>query len=87
MHVSNPEEQWIRKDQAFEAIVPLEMFYTAQGIIRERSRKYTDEELLDLLKNLYKKHGFLSGLIINESEITPKSWCLFQSFWKPNSSL
>ncbi|WP_336916767.1 recombinase family protein [Acinetobacter modestus] len=73
MHVSNPEEQWIRKDQAFEAIVPLEMFYTAQGIIRERSRKYTDEELLDLLKNLYQKHGFLSGLIINESESTPKT--------------
>jgi hypothetical protein len=49
------------------------MFYTAQGIIRERSRKYTDKELLDLLKTLYQKHGFLSGLIINESEITPKT--------------
>lgn len=70
-HVSNPTEQWIRKDQAFEAIVPLDMFYTAQGIIRERSRKYTDEELLDLLRTLYQKHGFLSGLIINESENTP----------------
>jgi len=52
-HVSNPTAQWIRKDQAFEAIVPLDMFYTAQGIIRERSRKYTDKELLDLLKTLY----------------------------------
>ena len=72
-HVSNPIEQWIRKDQAFDAIVPLDMFYTAQGIIRERSRKYTDKELLDLLKTLYQKHGFLSGLIINESEITPKT--------------
>lgn len=70
-HVSNPQEQWIRKDQAFEAIVPLDMFYTAQGIIRERSRKYSDDELLDLLKILYQKHGFLSGLIINESENTP----------------
>lgn len=70
-HISNPQEQWIRKDQAFEAIVPLDMFYTAQGIIRERSRKYNDDELLDLLKILYQKHGFLSGLIINESENTP----------------
>lgn len=73
IHVSNPKEQWIRKDQAFEAIVPLDLFYTAQGIIRERSRKYTNEELLDLLKTLYQKHGFLSGLIINESESTPKT--------------
>lgn len=71
IHISNPQEQWIRKDQAFEAIVPLDMFYTAQGIIRERSRKYSDDELLDLLKILYQKHGFLSGLIINESENTP----------------
>ena len=69
--VSNPQEQWIRKDQAFEAIVPLDRFYTAQGIIRERSRKYSDEELLEQLKLLYQKHGFLSGLIINESENTP----------------
>lgn len=71
IHISNPQEKWIRKDQAFEAIVPLDMFYTAQGIIRERSRKYSDDELLDLLKILYQKHGFLSGLIINESENTP----------------
>ncbi|WP_236761364.1 recombinase family protein [Acinetobacter junii] len=72
-HVTNPKEQWIRKDQAFEAIVPLDMFYTARGIIHERSRKYSDEELLNLLKELYQKHGFLSGFIINESDNTPKT--------------
>lgn len=69
-HVQNPPEQWIRKDHAFEAIVSEEVFYTVQGIIRERSRKYTDSELLEQLKKLYEKHGYLSGLIINESEET-----------------
>lgn len=70
MRVNNPPEQWIKKENAFEAIVPLDIFYVAQGIIRERSRKYSDAELLEQLKKLYEKHGYLSGLIINESEET-----------------
>ncbi|WOE33930.1 recombinase family protein [Acinetobacter baumannii] len=70
-HVRNPPEQWIKKDDAFEAIVPVEKFYMAQGMILERSRRYTDHELLDLLRNLFQKHGYLSGLIINESDDNP----------------
>lgn len=67
-HVHNPTELWIRKDYAFEAIVSEEIFYTVQGMIRERSHRYTDEELLEQLKLLYQKHGYLSGFIINESD-------------------
>lgn len=70
-HVQNPSEQWIRKDHAFKAIVSEEIFYTVQGIIRERSHRYTDEELLEQLKLLYRKHGYLSGIIINESDEAP----------------
>lgn len=71
IHVRNPPEQWIRKDNAFEAIVPVDIFYTAQGIIRERSRRYTEQELIEQLKILYQKHGYLSGIIINESDSVP----------------
>lgn len=70
-HIQNPPEQWIRKDHAFEAIVSEQIFYMVQGIIRERSHRYTDEELLEQLKLLYQKHGYLSGIIINESAETP----------------
>ena len=71
--VVNPPEMWIRKEGAFDPIVPPEMFYTAQGIMRERARRYTDEELIERLRELYQKHGYLSGLIINETEGMPSA--------------
>ena len=71
--VENPPEMWIRADGAFEAIVDPQLFYVAQGIIRERSWKYSDQELLDKLKSLHQKHGLLSGIIIDESDFTPSS--------------
>ena len=49
------------------------MFYTAQGIIRARSHRYTNEELIERLRTLYQKRGFLSGLVIDENEPV-KSW-------------
>lgn len=69
----NTPDMWIRKDLAFEPIVPSELFYTAQGIIRARSRRYSDEELIERLRGLYKNRGFLSGLVIDESEGMPSS--------------
>ena len=71
--VVNPPDMWIRKDRAFDPIVQPEMFYTAQGIIRERARRYTNEELIERLRQLYQKHGFLSGLIINETDDMPSA--------------
>lgn len=73
LRVNNPPEMWIRRDEAFEPIVPSELFYTAQGILRARSRRYTDEELLDRLRGLYQNRGFLSGMVIDESEDMPSS--------------
>jgi len=64
---------WIRSDGAFEGIVDPEMFYKAQGIIMERNRKFSDEEMLDRLKSLFQKHGKLSGFLIDESEGMPSS--------------
>jgi hypothetical protein len=53
--------------------VPPTVFYTAQGIIRARARRYTDDDLVERLRALYKSKGFLSGLIINETEGMPCS--------------
>jgi len=73
MRVINTPDMWIRKDGAFEAIVPPEMYFTAQGIIRARARRYTDDELIQKLKALHASRGFLSGLIINETDGMPTS--------------
>jgi len=71
--VVNSPEMWIKKEGAFEGIVPPELFYTAQGILRARAHRYSDEELIEKLRNLYQRHGYLSGLIIDEAEGMPSS--------------
>ena len=73
LRVNNPPEMWIRRQDAFDAIVQSEVFYTAQGIIRARALRYTDDELLSRLRGLFQHHGFLSGLVIDEAEGMPSS--------------
>ena len=71
--VKNPPDMWIRTDGAFDAIVDSQIFYQAQGIILERNRRYSNEEMLDRLKYLFQKHGKLSGMLIDETEGMPSS--------------
>ncbi len=71
--VANSPEIWIRADGVFEAVVDPQMFYTAQGMIRERNRRFSDEEMLERLKRLFEQHGYLSGLVIDEAESMPSS--------------
>ena len=73
LRIVNRPEQWVRKDGAFEGIVPQALFYTAQGILRARAHRYTNEELIDKLRGLYERHGYLSGLIIDEAEGVPSA--------------
>jgi hypothetical protein len=71
--VVNTSEMWVRADGAFEGIVDPQVFYTAQGMIRERNRRFSDEEMLDRLKQLFERHGYLSGVVIDEAESMPSS--------------
>lgn len=71
--VQNPPELWIRHDKAFESIVDDDTFKGAQQIIAARSKDFSDEEMLDLLRGLLDTHGTLSGLIIDELDAGPSS--------------
>ena len=71
--IINSPEMWVKKENAFKAIVSVDLFYKAQGIILARTRRFTNEELLERLRNLYQNRGFLSGLIINETDGMPSS--------------
>jgi len=71
--VKNPKEMWIRHDRAFEAIVNPEQFYIVQGIIMERNRRFTNDDMLNLLKRLFNKHGKISGYLIDETDGMPTS--------------
>ena len=72
-HKDNPRDEWIRADGAFEAIVEPQLFFTAQGMIRERNRRFSNDEMLDRLKGLLRKEGRLSGFMIDEAENMPSS--------------
>jgi DNA invertase Pin-like site-specific DNA recombinase len=60
----NPREAWVRKEKAFEAIVNEELFLQAQGIIADRRKKYSNEEMISKLKYLYDKYGMVNGKLI-----------------------
>ncbi|MDZ4253394.1 MAG: recombinase family protein [Sulfuritalea sp.] len=71
LQVKNPPAMWIRKEAAFEGIVPPEIFWAAQQVLNARATKYTDEELLERLRLVYQKRGRLSSFIIDQSPDLP----------------
>ena len=79
-HVKNPPKMWIRKEGAFEGIVPLETFLSAQETLAERNRRLSDDELLDHLRRLYADCGTLSGFIIDEAPDMPGANTYIQRF-------
>ena len=71
--VANPPDMWIRANAAFEPIVSVDLFLKAQEIIRERSRRYSNDELLEQLRSLLRREGRVSGLLIDETAGMPSS--------------
>jgi len=78
--VRNPPAMWVRRDDAFDAVVDMTDFTTAQAIILERHKRISDADLLELLRDLAKRNGRLSGLIIDEAEGMPSSSAYRQRF-------
>lgn len=78
--VRNPPDMWIRREDAFEHIVDLEVFRRAQEIIAGRDRSYSDEEMLELLRRLLEAKGRLSAILIDEAEGMPPSWAYSRRF-------
>ena len=78
--IVNQPQMWIRKEGAFEGIISPDLFYTAQGILRERAKRFTDEQLIDKLRALYQQRGYLSALIIDEAEDLPCASALSHRF-------
>ena len=72
-HIENPPEQWIRAENAFTGIVDPTLFLAAQGLILTRSRKLSDEEMLEKLRGVLTQHGRISGILIDEAEDLPSS--------------
>ena len=73
LRVRNAPDMWVRANGAFEPIVERHIYDAAQAIIQHRSRRMSDDEMIQQLKALYQARGRLSGLIIDEAEGLPSS--------------
>ncbi|WP_175153163.1 recombinase family protein [Paraburkholderia ultramafica] len=71
--VRNPPASWIRADNAFEPIVDRIIFEAARQIILARSYRLTDADMLDALRKLLLRYGYLSGIVIDEALGCPSS--------------
>ena len=71
--VENPPEMWVRSDSVFAPIVSIEEFFVARGIIKERARRVSNDELLSRLKDLASQHAQLSGHLIDSHDTMPSS--------------
>lgn len=71
--VRNAPDKWIRCDGAFQGIVSLQVFADVRRIILQRSQRLDDAQLLEMLSNLLKRAGTLSGMLIDEQDNMPSS--------------
>lgn len=71
--VVNPPSMWVRADDAFEGVVDPEQFFTVRGIMQERNRRFTDEEMIDRLRSVLQSAGYLSGALIDDTDGMPSS--------------
>jgi DNA invertase Pin-like site-specific DNA recombinase len=71
--VNNPENMWVRSVGAFEPIIEPSLFLRAQKIMEERRVSLPKDQMLARLSAALKKHGRLTGKIINETVGLPCS--------------
>lgn len=71
--VVNAPEMWVRANGVFAAIIEPTTFAAVQVAIQERNRRWSDAELLEKLKGLHARTGWLSGILINETPDMPPS--------------
>jgi DNA invertase Pin-like site-specific DNA recombinase len=71
--VRNPPDMWIRRDNAYKAIIAPALFKRAQKRLLEveHGKKATDQQLIDRLKALLRRKGRLSVHIIQAAKSVP----------------
>lgn len=71
--VVNPPTMLVRCESAFEPLIDGDYFEAAQRMILARSKRFSDDEMLQLLDAALRTKGRLSALVIDESDEMPSS--------------
>jgi DNA invertase Pin-like site-specific DNA recombinase len=70
-HVRNSPDMWVRAERVFEPIVSPEVFFVVQGIMQERLRRLSNEDMLARLRRLGQQHPTISSRLIDAEEGMP----------------
>ena len=76
----NPPELWIRCEDAFAPVIPRERFERARRIIEHRHKSFSDAELLDRLRELWKRVGKLSSDLLRNDRTMPCGAAYYRRF-------
>lgn len=64
----NAPSNWVKLEHAFEAIVSREKLEQARAERQRRRKQWTDDEMLDVLRDLFVEHGKVTPDLINSSD-------------------
>ena len=64
--VHNPAAEWIRRNDQFPALIQRSLFDRAAEIRRRRQQGPTDDELLEMLRLVFQKHGRITSYLISD---------------------
>jgi DNA invertase Pin-like site-specific DNA recombinase len=75
-----PFPEWAIRANAFQAIVPQDLFARAQHVFANFTFRLSDEQLLDQLRQIHKTQGRLSAKIIDKSRLCPALSTYYRRF-------
>ncbi|HEX4408996.1 MAG TPA: recombinase family protein [Xanthobacteraceae bacterium] len=67
----NSADEWIRVEGALAPLVSKAEFSAAQDLMRDRLRRWTEEEKLEPLRRILRKHGRISANLVLKTRGTP----------------
>lgn len=68
---SNPPDEWVVNEGAVEPLISLQLFAEARAERARRHRRYTIDELLDLLRTCHRTYGKVNAKIIAADPLMP----------------
>jgi DNA invertase Pin-like site-specific DNA recombinase len=76
----NPRKEWIRKENAFKAVVDRELFNEAQAVFKkqleEYQQKHSIQDMIFKLKKVYDKYGFVTThqISVRDDMLSPSAY-------------
>lgn len=70
-HVRNPQSEWVACLNAFQPVVSAAKFEMAKVVFANRSRIYSDDDLIEYMKKKYTEYGRVSTRILTEDKSGP----------------